>query len=345
MRKAARHGEHHRPRTRVMLFLAADGTQVLDLAGPLQVFARAGELFARQFPQHPPAYRTTVVGVRRDRAIQTSCGLGFSADRYFARYTGDVHTLLVVGGTQLENEAPPQGSVRWVREMSEKAERVVSICTGVFLLAAAGLLEGKRVTTHWKYCEQLAARHPEVQVDPDPIFVRDGRIYTSAGVTAGMDLALSLVEQDLGAQIALDVARELVLFLRRPGGQSQFSAALTFDRSTSSRIRELQNYILNNLPADLSVTALADRAAMSPRHFARIFLQETEVTPAKYVQEVRVEAARRKLELSSASLDEIAAMCGFGSADSLRRQFAQAVGINPSEYRERFTLHRAHASD
>jgi transcriptional regulator GlxA family with amidase domain len=210
------------------------------------------------------------------------------------------------------------------------------VCTGAFVLAEAGLLDGKRAATHWQSCARFAERYPKVAVDPDPIFVRQGRVYTSAGVTAGMDLALALVEEDHGHQIAREVARELVLFLKRPGGQSQFSAQLQTQFSDRAPLAELQAWIADHLAADLSVAALAHRVAMSPRNFARVFALSIGRTPARFVEQVRVEAARRRLEESRASVDEIAEKCGFGTRESMRRSFQRLLRVSPAAYRSRF---------
>jgi transcriptional regulator GlxA family with amidase domain len=210
------------------------------------------------------------------------------------------------------------------------------VCTGAFLLARAGLLDGRRVTTHWNACAALARHYPSLKVEPDPIFVRDGNVYTSAGVTAGIDLALALVEEDLGREVALAVARDLVLFIRRPGGQAQFSAGLAGQAATRPGVRELQAWIADHLDGDLSVPALAERAFMSPRNFARVFSREVGVTPAAYVESLRLERARTLLETSELQLDEIALRCGFGTVETLRRVFGRRLGVNPNAYRSRF---------
>jgi transcriptional regulator GlxA family with amidase domain len=220
--------------------------------------------------------------------------------------------------------------------MAPNVRRIGSVCSGAFILAEAGLLDGRRATTHWGWCKELAQRYPRVKVDPDPIFVRDGSIYTSAGVTAGMDLALALVEEDHGRELALRVARQLVLFLRRPGGQSQFSAQLAVQAADREPLRELQAWIADHLNQDLSVEALADRVAMSPRNFARVFSREVGVTPARFVEQARVEAARRRLEESAHGVDAIASQCGFGTAESMRRAFLRRLHVPPSAYRHRF---------
>jgi transcriptional regulator GlxA family with amidase domain len=218
-----------------------------------------------------------------------------------------------------------------------RARRVCSVCTGAFLLAQAGVLEGRRATTHWERCAELEHDHPAIEVDPDAIFVRDGNVYTSAGVTAGIDLALALVEEDLGAAAALAVARTLVLFVRRPGDQAQFSSALAGQMAEHSGIRELQGWIADHLDEDLSVETLAARVHMSPRNFARVFARSVGVTPAAFVQASRLERARVFLETTDLRLDELASRCGFGTVDALRRTFARRLHVSPSEYRARFS--------
>jgi transcriptional regulator GlxA family with amidase domain len=249
---------------------------------------------------------------------------------------GPLDTLVVAGGTGTARALEDRALVGLVKRAAGRARRVASVCTGAFLLAEAGLLDGRRATTHWSACARLAARYPQLEVDPDPIFVRDGRIWTSAGVTAGMDLALALVEEDHGRDVALAVARELVLFLKRPGGQAQFSAQLRAQLAERTALRDLQAWIADHPGAELSVEALARRVAMSPRHFARVFKQETGATPARAVLAARVEAARRRLEDGDDGLAGVAAACGFASAEVMRRAFLRTLGVGPSHYRTRF---------
>ncbi len=213
---------------------------------------------------------------------------------------------------------------------------MASVCTGAFLLARAGLLDGRRATTHWSRCEDLARRFPAVRVERDPIFVRDGNVFTSAGVTAGMDLALDLVEQDLGRERALQVARWLVMFVHRPGGQSQFSAQISAQLAEHDGLRDLQSWITDHLDDDLSVPALARRAHMSPRNFARVFRREIGVTPAAYVEAQRVEAARRHLERSGQSVAEVAEACGFSRVETIHRAFRRVLRVSPGQYRRHF---------
>jgi transcriptional regulator GlxA family with amidase domain len=210
------------------------------------------------------------------------------------------------------------------------------VCTGVFLLAEAGLLDGRKATTHWAYCAALAARYPRIVVDPDPIFVRDGNIATSAGVTAGIDLALALVEEDLGREAALDVARQLVVFLRRPGNQAQFSAQLAGQLASREPLRDVQQWIADHPAADLSVQALASQASLSPRQFARAFAAEVGVPPGRYVDRVRLETARRRLEDTADGIEQTARSCGYGTQEAMRRAFVRALGVSPGEYRRRF---------
>ncbi len=225
----------------------------------------------------------------------------------------------------------------WLRLAARRSRRVTSVCTGAFLLARAGLLDGRRATTHWNACDALARHYPSIEVEPDPIFVRDGNVYTSAGVTAGIDLALALVEEDLGREAALTVARDLVLFIRRPGGQAQFSAGLAGQAASRPGVRDLQGWIADHLDHDLSVPALAERAFMSPRNFARVFAREVGVTPAAYVESLRLERARTLLETSDElQLEEVALRCGFGTVETLRRVFGRRLGVNPNAYRSRF---------
>jgi transcriptional regulator GlxA family with amidase domain len=247
-------------------------------------------------------------------------------------------TLVVAGGAGARRAIGDPAIVDWIARASKRARRTTSICTGSYLLAAAGLLDGRRATTHWDYCVALAQRYPAVDIDPDPVWVRDGDVWTSAGVTAGIDLALALVEDDLGAGVALAIARQLVVFLKRPGGQSQFSGALSAQQATRPALRDLQGWIAGHLGDDLSVAALAARAGFSERSFARAFRTEIGQTPAAYVETLRVERARALLEDGAESLEAVARATGFSSPEILRRAFHRRVGVSPAAYRERFRL-------
>ncbi len=316
---------------RPVVFAAFEGIQSLDLNGPLEVFAAADE-------EHGPSPVYDLRVLSLDGAdVRAGSGLRVGVDGALADAPPAIDTLVVPGGNGTAAAVGDAAFVAAVAELAGRSRRVVSVCSGAFVLAAAGLLDGRRATTHWSVAGLLAEMHPHVDVDPDPIFVRDGNVSTSAGVTTGMDLALALVEEDLGCEVALAVAQRLVLFLRRPGSQSQFSSHLTTQLADRDRIRELQSWIADHTAADLSVGALAARAGYSERHLTRLFIDEIGETPARYVQRVRVDVARRRLEESSDPVEAIAATAGFGSAETLRRTFVREVGVPPSAYRARFT--------
>ena len=320
---------------RRVLFVAFPDVQVLDVTGPLEVFGRAARLLVDRGLRRDLAYTVEIVAATAG-PIETSSGIKVVADRAFRDVRRDVDTLLVAGGRGARRAAQDPALLSWLTRIAPRVRRLGSVCTGTFILAAAGLLDGKRATTHWASCETLATMYPRVHVEPDPIFVRDGRLCTSAGVTAGMDLALSLVEEDFGRQVALGVARQLVMFLQRPGGQSQFSSQLSTQAADREPLRELVEWMADHLTEDLSVASLAERAAMSPRHFARVFASELNMTPARFVELQRVEAARRRLEESSDGLERVAATCGFGGAEVMRRAFVRSIHVSPSDYRSRF---------
>lgn len=321
---------------RRVVLLAFPGAQVLDVAGPLEVFATAGGVASDAAPAAgDPAYCTVLAAPARG-PLRTSGGIVVSADRALRDVRGAVDTLLVAGGPGVAGAARDAALLRRLRGLAQRVRRLASVCTGAFLLAEAGLLDGRRVTTHWAACGELARRYPRLRVEPDPIFLRDGPVYTSAGVTAGMDLALALVEEDLGRPVALATARRLVLFLKRPGGQSQFSAWLRAQGAESGPIEKLATWIVGNPDQDLSVAALARRAGMSPRHFARVFAAAVGSTPARFAERARVESARRLLEDSDRGVEGVAERCGFGSAETMRRAFLRSLGVAPADYRRRF---------
>jgi transcriptional regulator GlxA family with amidase domain len=318
------------PKPRRVVILAFPGVQPLDVVGPAEVFAGADALAGGG------AYTVEVVAKEPDPIAVRSSGYGIVPKTTTARCRGPIDTLVVAGGfgvVKAENDAE---LIRWIRSAARRSRRVTSVCSGAFLLAGAGLLEGKTCTTHWASTAELARRHPELTVDPNPIFVRDGNVWTSAGVTSGMDLSLALVEEDLGREIAVEIARWLVLFLQRPGGQAQFSTHLSAQLAERRPLRELQSWIADHLDSDLRVEALAERAAMSPRNFARFFRRETGMTPAAYVEELRVEHARQLLEESADPVEIVSARCGFGTPETMRRAFSRRVGAPPAAYRARF---------
>jgi transcriptional regulator GlxA family with amidase domain len=317
---------------RRVVIVAFPGVQPLDVVGPAEVFTTAATVSRG-------AYSVEVAAPESGPVPSTSVGV--VADRALRSCRGPIDTLVVAGGPGSRDAARDDAFVSWVRAAAARSRRVSSVCTGAFVLARAGLLDGRRATTHWASCERLAQRHSAVTVEPDPIFVRDGEVYTSAGVTAGMDLALALVEDDLGRRVALEVARWLVLFVKRPGGQSQFSAQLAAQTPDREPLRELQEWIAGNLDADLSVPALAARAHMSERNFARAFRRELGLTPGAYVEVARVEAARIALESAATPVDVVARQAGFGTVETMRRAFHRRLGVGPAEYRARFTSTQA----
>jgi transcriptional regulator GlxA family with amidase domain len=312
--------------------LAFPDAQILDVSAPLEVFSMATSGLRGR---GEPGYRLEIAAARSG-PIAMSSGLRVVADLGLAEVRGAIDTLFVAGGQGVRTALRDRGLISFIARASRRARRVAGVCTGAFLLAEAGLLAGRRATTHWASCERLAQRYPDLQVEPDRIFVRDGKFHTSAGVTAGMDLALALLEEDQGRDLALAVARRLVVFLRRPGGQSQFSAQLAAELSERPALRELQLWIQEQPAAAHTVESLARRVGMSPRNFARVFAQELGITPARYVEQVRVEAARRHLEDGGGRVEQVARGCGFGSPETMRRAFLRSVRVSPSEYRRRF---------
>ena len=319
-----------RPPLPVWILMFPDA-QVLDVTGPLEVFALANRLSSGRGPRYEISVLAPEAG-----AVSTSSGLSLLAGRGIRQATGPVDTLLIAGGEGTRAAMRNARLVSWIRRTALRARRVTSVCSGAFLLGEAGLLDGRRATTHWAVCDALQKRYPKARVERDPIFVRDGKVSTSAGVTAGMDLALELVEEDGGRDLALSVARWLVMFLRRSGGQSQFSVQLSAQVAERRGLRELQTWIADHLGDDLSVPALARRAGMSPRNFARAFRREIGTTPAAYVEAQRVEGARRLLETAEASVAEVAAACGFARVETMHRAFRRGVRVTPGQYRRHF---------
>jgi transcriptional regulator GlxA family with amidase domain len=315
------------PSMRRVVVVAFPGVQSLDITGPAEVF-RAATLM------RPPGYEVTVAAAERNPLATSTVSL--VPDARLDEVTGPIDTLLVAGGTGTRRAEEDERLVEWIAAAAGRSRRVASVCTGAFLLARAGLLDGRRATTHWASCADLAERYPTVSVEPDPIFVRDGNLATSAGVTAGMDLALALVEEDLGRDLALQAARWLVVFLQRPGGQAQFSAQLAAQSADRAPLRELQAWIPDHLDEDLSVPALARRTRMSDRNFARAFRRETGMTPGAYVEAARVERARIALETGDLPVEAVAEQAGFGTVETMRRAFRRRVGVSPAGYRTRF---------
>jgi len=314
---------------RRVVIAAFPRVQTLDVFGPAEVFATATQL-----AQGRAAYEVEVVAAQPGPLPTSSVSI--HPDRTIDECRGPIDTLVVAGGRGVKAAVEDERLVAWLKGAAKRSRRVTSVCTGAFLLASAGLLDGRRATTHWASCGELARSNPGVEVESDPIFVRDGNVITSAGVTAGMDLALALVEEDLGRELALETARWLVLFLKRPGGQAQFSAQLAAQMADREPLRDLQAWLPDHLGEDLSVPALARRAHMSERNFARAFRDETGMTPGAYVEVARVESARITLETGDLPVEAIARQAGFGTVETMRRAFRRRVGVSPNSYRGRF---------
>jgi transcriptional regulator GlxA family with amidase domain len=305
----------------------------LDFNGPLEVFYVANRLL-NETGKHDQGY-APVFSAKEPGPIRLSSGLMVLADNKLGQ--GDPpDVLLVPGGPGADLAMDNPGLVRLIRERAQIAGQVVSVCNGAMILGACGILDGKRATTHWLCTDDLDEKHPLVEVEPDAIFVHDGNVSTSAGVTAGIDLALALVEEDHGAALALDVARILVLYFRRAGGQSQFSAPMESRRRAGKRFGELHEWILDNIQESLTVERLAKQAGMSPRNFARVFSAQTGMTPASYVEALRLDQAREVLESGEDSMEQVAEASGFGSEDRMRRAFRRRLGVSPAQYRVHF---------
>jgi transcriptional regulator GlxA family with amidase domain len=324
---------------RTVLTVLFDDVQSLDVTGPLEVFTGANTWRASRGEDLAYDVRTASLG---GRAVRTSSGLRVTPDGDLREYRDARPDLLIVPGGEGSRRPDPE-LTGWLRAHGHQASGLVSVCTGAFLLAEAGLLDGRRVSTHWFYCAALAAKYPALSVEPEPIFVRDGNVATSAGVTAGIDLALALVEDDLGRDAALDIARHLVVFLRRPGNQAQFSAQLAGQLASREPLRDVQRWIAEHPAADLSVETLASQASLSPRQFARAFAADVGMPPGRYVDRVRLETARRRLEDTADGIEQTARFCGYGTPEAMRRAFVRALGVSPGEYRRRFRpAHVAH---
>jgi transcriptional regulator GlxA family with amidase domain len=332
-------GSHRGHKSVVVAVVAFRDAQLLDIAGPLEVFECANRWLA-EHRRRPPFYRMELLSEQRG-PIATSGVLKIGGTGRIARVRHDIDTLLVAGGMGVERATKNRRLVRWIAASGRHARRVGSVCSGAFLLAEAGLLDGHRAATHWRLADLLQQRYPTLRVDRDALYVRDGSRITSAGITAGIDLALSLVEEDLDREVALGVARQLVVFRYRSGHQSQFSSHLAAQSTEREPLRVAQLWAIDNPSADLSVPLLAKRAGMSPRNFARVFAVATGTTPAKYVEDVRLDAAREMLATGRGGVDEVAVRSGFGTRETMRRRFVARLGVSPSVYRERFAGRRS----
>ena len=312
-------------------FIIFPGVQSLDVTGPMDVFSEAN-----LFLPADAAYRLQVIGLERG-PLPCSNGLLMQAHRHFSEVDEDLDLLLVAGGPALPQQTQDAAVNRWLRAACGRARRFGSICNGAFILAGAGLLDGRVVTTHWNDAAALALGYPATQVEADRLFVQDGALYTSAGVTAGIDLSLYLLAQDHGPEVALSVARRLVVFTQRASGQSQFSPYLTPYVEAASLLAQVQRYVLDHLPDDLTLAVLSAAVKMSSRNFSRVFVREAGITPAEFVEGARVDAARVLLESSSDPLKTVAFACGFRNANLMRAVFVRRLGVSPQQYRFNFS--------
>jgi len=317
-----------------VLILGFPDCQLLDVTGTYEVFAQVNDKL--ELADQPAFYDVELRGTADHGRLRSSSGLELLSAGDFRDRTAPVDTLMLVGGAGTAEAMVDEDLISWIADRAPSCQRVVSVCSGTFLLAEAGLLDGRAATTHWSGAELLKIAYPEIRVEPDRIYVEDGPIWSSAGVTAGIDLSLALVERDISPSMALSVARELVVFMKRPGGQAQFSAQLSTQWAEREPLRDLQAYIVEHPDRDHRIAELAKRAGMSPRNFARRFTEQVGVTPSRFVERARVESARSKLERSDRGVAEVAAATGFGSSESMRRAFIRALGVAPSDYRSRF---------
>lgn len=321
------------PAPRRVLIVVFPGVQSLDAVGPFEVFSSASQVAGHAGRR---GYEVTLVSATGG-TVAAESGLGLAtAPLPLPDQIGELDTLLVAGGNGVYAARRDPELLAWLAAVAPRARRLATVCTGAFVGAAAGWLDGRTVTTHWARARRLAEEHPGIVVDPDPIYVRDGNVWTSAGVTAGIDLSLALVHDDLGTEIAQTTARWLVMFLHRPGGQTQFAAPVWVPRAERSTVRAVQALVEAAPGGDHSVPSMAAAAAMSVRHFSRVFTAEVGESPGRYVERVRVEAARHELESTDDTLDVVARRCGFGTAETLRRSFQRRLGVAPDPYRRRF---------
>jgi transcriptional regulator GlxA family with amidase domain len=319
-------------RPRHVVIVGYDQITSLDLSGPLEAFSSA--LLQNSAGKSEPCYKVTIAALGA-KTFCSESGMRITASCSLSSLR-QVDTLIIPGGRGMRNPAMAAKLARWINQRVDRIRRIASVCTGVYGLASTGLLDGRRVTTHWKFATDLAARFPQLKVDANPLYIREGKFYTSAGVTAGIDLSLALIEEDFGPQVALEVARELVVYVKRPGGQEQFSGLLRFQMVSTSRFADLPTWILGHLDHDLSVQALARRMNLCPRQFSRRFKTEFTSSPAAFVQRLRLDEARTRLAAGNSTVERVADSVGFHDPDSFRRAFVKCFGVPPQQYRSRF---------
>lgn len=325
-------------KVRHIAFLVIPDATLLDITGPYEVFTQAMEQILSEKKKTDFVYELHTISIDKHKNINTASGITIQCPESIKSLDYEIDTLFIPGvpNSLIKQYKFPENALKWIAEQSKKVRRICSVCTGSFFLAEAGILSGKRATTHWEKCDTLSHRFPTIKVESEPIFIKDGNIYTSAGISSGMDLALALVEEDFGKSFALSIAQHMVLYLKRPGSQSQYSSILTHQQTDHQPILETCEWIQEHLNETITVEALASHSSMSPRNFARVFLREMGITPAKYIDKIRIEAACRYLVDSRLSLKEIATLCGMGSPDNMRKAFLKHIRISPTEYRKNF---------
>lgn len=325
-------------KVRHIVFLVIPDATLLDITGAYEVFSQDMEYIREKNERTNFTYQLHSLSISRKKDIRTSSGLIIQCPENIRTFNKPIDTLIIPGvpNSLVEQYRLPANTLDWIRNQSEKVRRICSVCTGSFFLAEAGILAKRKATTHWAKCSVLSSNYPDIEVDSNSIFIKDGNIYTSAGISSGMDLALALVEEDLGKSLALEVARQMVLYLKRPGSQSQYSSILTHQNTDYQPIVEICDWIHEHLSETMTIEDLSEKVSMSPRNFARVFLRETGITPAKYIDKLRVETACRYLVDTYLSLKEISVLCGLGSPDNMRKVFFKHIKISPAEYRRNF---------
>ena len=319
-----------------LVLLVPPNSSLLDVSGSLEVFVKSIDYFDQVRERVNFEYKVHIVSTLRHKQIKTSSGLPIVCEGDYKSIDYPIDTLIITGLPHVPGSMLKPEALKWIKAQSDMVRRICSICSGAFVLAEAGVLNNKKATTHWKLCERLSQKYPQIEVLLNPIFVKDGNIYTSAGGTAGMDLALALVEEDLGRSFALEMARILVLFLKRPGNQSQYSTTLEYQNSDYEPINKIREWIFEHLKEELTVETLAEQSLMSPRNFARVFLREMNITPAKYIEKIRLETACRYLVEKQSTQNEIAIQCGFKTSENMRRLFMKTYETTPAEYKRKF---------
>ena len=323
---------------RHIAFLVLPNVTLLDVTGPYEVFTQGIECVGGKDANAAFTYKLHTVSAGRGRTICTASGLSIQCEDTIRTVDYSIDTLFIPGvpNSCVCSYNAGKQVLEWIGEQAHEVRRICSVCTGTFLLAEAGVLAGHKATSHWEVCDKLAQDYPEIEVDGNPIFIKDGNVYTSAGISAGMDLALALLEEDFGRPLAIEVAKQMVLYLKRPGNQSQYSSVLTHQQVDYRPIQEIESWIMEHLHETLTVERLAEQSLMSARNFARVFMRETGITPAKYIDKLRIETACRYLVDTQLSLKEIATTCGLGTVDNMRKVFIKYLEISPVEYRKRF---------